>query len=214
MRWGFFLSLFVYCAFVSSCQSSKSVDRGLAPKSLLDPIVGDHTYEEIFAKNTALKRAHSELMPAFSARVTFWNDDLRRAYVRELSGRLRLSADEEMKLAKEELQENETYVVFILQMGTRDRKWNNLNEKRSNWKLSLEDSAASTRVDPERIEVISIKDDANRYFYDSEESYMQLYRVRFPRESIRNLKDFVFHISGLRGSLEFAFQNDSESSRP
>ena len=214
MRWGFFVFLFVCCALVLGCQSAKSGDRGLAPKSLLDPIVGDHTYGEVFAKNTALKRAHTELMPAFSARVTFWNDDLRRAYVRELSGRLRLSTDEEMKLAKEELQENEAFVVFILQMGTRDRKWNNLNEKRSNWKLTLEDAASSTRVDPERIEVISVKDDANRYFYDSEESYMQLYRVRFARDSVRNLKDFVFHISGLRGSVEFAFQNDSESAKP
>ncbi len=214
MRWGFLLFIFVGCAFVSSCQSSKTGDRGLAPKSLLDPIVGDHTYGEVFSKNTALKRAHTELMPSFSARVTFWNEDLRRAYVRELSGRLRLSADEETKLAQEELQENEAYVVFILQMGTRDRKWNNLNEKRSNWRLSLEDTNSSVTVAPERIEVISMKDDANRYFYDSSESYLQLYRVRFPRESIRNLKDIVFHISGIRGSLEFAFKNDSEGRRP
>jgi len=214
MRWGFSLLIVTSFAFTTGCQTQKTSDRDLKPKSLLDPLVGDHHYEKVFNQNTKLERAHTELMPSFAARVTFWNDDLRRAYVRELSGRLRLTEEEETKLAKEELQENEAYVVFILQMGTRDRKWNNLNEERSNWRLSLEDASSSIKVYPERIETVSNRDDAHRYFYDSEESYMRLYRVRFPRESLRSAKDLVFHISGLRGSAEFAFKNDLESQTP
>ena len=213
MRWG--LSYFILSGLLLiACQGQKAGDRRLKPKALLDPIVGDHHYSDVFDDNTQLERVHSELMPSFVARVTFWNEEVRRAYIRELSGRLRMSAEEEANLAKEELQENEAYVVFVLNMGTRDQKWNNLHQKRSNWRVSLEDPSSSVKVAPERIEILSNRDDANKYFYDTEDSFMKLYRIRFPRESIGDLKNFVFHISGVRGAAEFAFKNDLGTGKP
>ncbi|MDB5039118.1 MAG: hypothetical protein JWQ35_2646, partial [Bacteriovoracaceae bacterium] len=145
--------------------------------------------------------------PVMIAFITDWDTRLREAYVKEMRDQFRLSDEAEKALAKEQLAEDEAYFVFIASIATREPSWNDLNQKRSMWRTTLENKDSTIQVDPERIELIPQKDESAKYYYRKMDTFNQTYKIRFPRAALKDAQDVYFHISGPRGGITVRFPN-------
>ncbi len=202
---------FVIGSLVSACANKATGHRtadSLKPRYFFDAVVGNDSYSEVFDEHTQVDRVHSEFQPVIQAHATFLNSTFREAYIREFSGRYRLTAEEEKTLATEQLAEDEAYVVFVISAATREQEWNDLDRKNGLWRISLESPDGRMQILPERVQVVSNRDEKARYFYKYMDSFTRTYRVRFEREKVKDLKDMRLHISSGRGDVSFAFTND------
>jgi len=205
-----FLFLCILSAGFSTFSGCSSRNKeGLKSRHFFDEIEGPDDYAEVFDDQTKEDRSHSEFQPVIAAQTTFWNSKLRESYVRERSNRFHLPAEEAKQLAVEELTENETYIVFLMSVATREYEWNKLDRKSSLWRISLEGDQAKEPIAPDRIQVISDKDEVAKYFYKYMTTFTRTYRVRFLRESLKGSEHLRLFVSGVRGSLHFEFQNDN-----
>lgn len=198
-----FLAIFVF----SSCSSKDRLREGYKPRYFFDSVTGSDSYEEVFEKMTKVDRAHSEFQPVITAHATFWNATMREAFIREMSGRFRLDAASEKNLASQELQENETYFVFVVSVATREFEWNELERANSMWRMTLESNDGKLQETPQKIEVVSTRDERWPYFYKHMDAFTRTYRVRFLRDRLRTTSPLVLHISGMRGNVSFEFPN-------
>lgn len=208
------LSLFFLILGLVGCATTDS-DQRMSSQSVLDTILGTDPYSRVFDRHTKRDASHSEVESPFIADVTFWNEELRHAYVEEKKAHYRLSENEAEALIKEELAENEMYFVFIVSAMTRKSSWNTLEKPDGLWRLTLENEQGTTRVEPEDIRIVSRNDQKARYFYQRMSDFNRTYKVLFPREELAEAENIVLYITGPRGRLHFAFKNDiTGSSEP
>lgn len=208
-RLGFCLVFFLAAATTGCRSKSTQNANDLKPRHFFDEMMGADSYTDLFDALTRVDRSHSEFQPVIVAHSTFWNSKLREAYVRERSGRFRYGEEEARTLAVEELQENETFIVFVISVSTREFEWNDLDRPDSMWRIQLTDEAGQISHKPESIKVVSQKDEVSRYFYKHMDSFSRTYRVRFARDPFRGMESFVLRIAGVRGGLQFSFKNDA-----
>mgnify|MGYP000898464950 CR=1 FL=1 len=207
-----FLIFIIAASGLVGCQKDSGATKSsasLKPRYFLDSISGNDDYADVFDRYTKMDRSHSEFLPVIMAYATLWGSDLREAYIREMAGRFRLDEDAEKKLATQELQENESFIVFILSVGTREPEWNELDRQNSIWRITLESEDGSVQDVPERVEVISQKDERAKYFYKRMDSFTRTYRLRFARDKFSNVSPVKLYVVGVRGKMEFSFPNDS-----
>jgi len=191
---------------LSACSpKANNLREGFKPRYFLDAVSGGDHYDDVFEANTIVDRSHSEFQPVISAHSTYWNASMREAYIREMAGRFRLDAEAEKNLATTELQENEAYFVFIISAATREFEWNELERQKSLWRIALESEDSKIQESPERIEVISERDERAQYFYKNMTPFTRTYRVRFNKEKFKDVSNLVLHIAGVRGNLSFEF---------
>lgn len=203
------LAIGVVACSTKSGTSRSSGNSHLKPRYFLDAMTPDDSYTSTFDRFTEIDRTHSEFLPVMVAHATFWNSSVRESYIRERVGRFRLNEAEEKKIALQELQENETYFVFIVSAAAQESEWNDLDRNKSIWRVTLESEDSKIQINPERIEAISQKDEQSRFFYKYMDNFSRTYRIRFPREKLRAEENLILHITGVRGDLEFSFENDS-----
>lgn len=196
-------ALLALVVLLSSCSSKKS-DPG--ERHFLDSIFGEDAYEKVFEKNTQTKTTSSDLDVVLKADVTFWNDNLREAYVEEVSRRYRLPDEESSALALEQLAEEEAYFVFIVTATTRYQADNNFDQRDSLWRISLEDRDTKKSISAHRVELVSYKNQRARYFYKTMTRFGETYRVLFSKDELRDARNLRLYISGPKGSIDFDFE--------
>ncbi len=197
--------LFLWSFFLAGCSSHEHKAYQPRERHFLDAFFGADSYSEVFENHTLERRVHSEFEPVMTAYATLWDQDMRQAYIQEMSAQFRLGEDEQKKLAEEQLHEDETFFVFIVSAATREPDWNDLERKKSLWRITLEDEESNVQISPERIEVVSQKDERSRYFYQKMNVFNKTYRIRFPKDPLRGASPVVLHIAGPRGAIEFPF---------
>mgnify|MGYP001015686374 CR=1 FL=1 len=163
------------------------------------------SYERLFKSLTEEERVYSELEPVMTAHVTHWTQPLAQAYVEEYSRQFRMTPEEEAVLAKEQLAEVETYVIFIVSMATREPDWSDLGKSTSMWRLTLESPDGTLQATPVRVHAISQKDEVSKYFFKEMGSFTKTYKVLFPREKFQNLERARMFITGPRGNVKYDF---------
>jgi hypothetical protein len=193
-------------ASLASCASHRDDRFQTRRGSFWDRVFGGSSYEEVFDRNTKEERIHSEFEPVMSAFITYWNADLREAYIEEMRRQFRLSDENIKKIALEQNEEEQKFFVFILTVSTREPSWTDFNKKTSMWRITLENQDSSIQADPERVEPISQKDETAKSVYRRMSSFSQTYKVRFPKTAIQDVSSFYFHITGMRGSLLAEFK--------
>jgi hypothetical protein len=204
------LLLFLIAALTTACGMKSPVANreGQKPRYFLDAMTNSDSYSQTFRKHTRTDRSHSGFLPVILAHATFWNQTMREAYLAELAGRFRLDETEEKKLALEELAEDESYIVFVVSVSTGEPEWNDLHQKNSLWAVTLENENGSVRKSPQRIDLVSYKDERAKYFFQKMDAFNQTYKIFFERNSFQEATDLRLHISGVRGHLRFSWPND------
>ncbi len=201
------LALILMPLILASCTSRTSDRYGTREGDFLDAFLGATEYQRLYLSKSDHQTMYSEFEPMFSAQITSLDQEIREAYVKEMASQFRLRSEDETKLAIEQLQENEKFFTFIVSVATREREWNDLNMKSSNWRVILENPDASVQLDPERIEVFSQTNDTLRYFYPTMTTFTRTYKIRFERALLKDAPIVIFRISGVRGALSSEIKN-------
>ncbi len=192
----------------SSC-ATRTDDRFQSRKGhFLDAILGASSYQREFLDKTVERSVYSEFEGILQVSITPFHNDLRNSYIKEMRRQLRLSEEDEARLAAELLQEDATFAVFIIAVDTREPHWNDLDKQRSIWRVFAANRDASIQVRPERIEVLPQKDEQTRYFHPTMTDFNRTYRIRFNRRDLATADPIRFVISGVRGVVEASFPND------
>lgn len=195
-------------AILAAGCSSKTADRYETREgNLFDAILGASPYQRLFISKTVTRRIQSEFEGILNADITPWDQELREAYVKEMRNQYRLPEGKELKLATEQLQENEAYIVYIVSVSTRESIWNDLDKTNSLWRVVLESEGTAIQEDPERIEVVPQYNEMWRYFYPTMTTFTRTYRVRFNRKPFKDSVNTVLRISGVKGSISADFKN-------
>jgi|GEM_PF-4656025 len=202
------LSLIIMGALVLTACSLRRNDEAHAPshRNFFDAVFNTNSYGEAFDKWTKRGRTQSDFDLTLLADVTFWNDEMQRAYVNEMTRRFRLTDTESKALAYKKLSENDGYYVFIISATTRHPEWNDLDSHNGLWRLSLENKDSSVRIPAERVDKVSYKNERARYFYRRMNRFNETYKVFFPKVKLMDAEEIVLHIAGPRGDLSFDFK--------
>jgi len=201
------LAWLVVATALTAC-ASKMDNNSKEPRHryFFDAFLGQDSYSKVFDDHTLEKRVHSEFEPVMTAFATIWNSSMREAYIREMARQFRYDDAQEAALAKEQLAENEAYIVFVISASTREPSWNDFEKQHSMWRITLESPDGKLRLDPERVEAISEKDETAKYFYQHMNSFGRTYKIRFPRDAFRQMDRVSLHITGTRGYVIFDFK--------
>jgi len=204
------LALFSIFVFTTLACAPRSDHGG---RSFFDPLLGKNQYVREFQEHTQERSVSSNFDIILKAAVTYWNTDLREAYIDEYSRSFRLSEEEQAALTLEQLAEDESYYVFILTAMTRDPRFNDFDKANSVWRLSLEDNRGRQTALAERVEVLTERAERNAHFYPSMSRFGRTYRVYFPKYELDDPETIVMFISGPYGSLSFSFDTPKQASR-
>lgn len=199
-------TLLVLFILFTACSSKNSTNNAQSSPHFWDAVWGGESYSDTFYRWTKSDRTQSEFDLTLMSELTYWGDDLRRAYVNEYSKRFRLASDESKALAYEQLAEGESYIVFILSAATRYAQWNDFQGKSSIWRITLESLNGNTRISPKKVEKISYKNERAMYFYPTMGRFKETYKVYFDKKDFNSINEATFFITGPRGTLSFDFR--------
>jgi hypothetical protein len=211
MSRSYLIILLLAFSFLESACSAKS-KRPRPPREyhFLDAIFNDDSYSKVFDKFTKEEQVHSEFEPVMTAYVTYWSPRLQEAYTHEMARQYQLTVAAEQKIADEQKAENDSYFVFIISASTREPEWNDFEKKNSMWRIFIENEEGTIQVDHEKVEAASSKDERAKYFYKTMSAFGKTYRLRFPKEALRQAKAIRLHITGPRGSIFFDFDQATQ----
>ena len=192
--------ILAFAFVVTACQSSKN-----SSGHFFDAVVGKNQYEELFYDWTKEKRTQSEFDLVLLAKLTYWPQELRKAYVSERTQAFDLSAEESKALAYEQLAEHDQFFTFVLTAISRDKNWNDFTSNNSLWKIVLQ---GSEPISPARIEQIPYNDQVMQYFYPTMTRFGETYKLLFPKTpELKNAQKLKISITGPRGRIDFEFEN-------
>ncbi len=197
--------------FLSACSAHDSQNPG-NDRNFFDGFYRDKTYGKVWERHTKTKLIQGDFENFFEASVTYWNEKMRMAYVREMARVYRMTPGEAQVLESEELKENDRYITFIISARSREQQWRELDREDHLWRMSLENLDGSIRQRPERIDAISDKDDKWKFFYPSMNRFSKTYRVRFTRKPFQNSSQVLLYITGPLGGLSTGFALENEGS--
>ncbi len=201
------LSLFCISSFFSVGCSTHETDND-NERNFFDGFFRNDPYGTAFQKMTQTKMVQGGFENYFEAVVTFWNLELRKSFVQEMSRVYRMSESETQVLESGELKENDDYYTFIVSSSSRESRWRELDRSDALWRLSLENADGTVRVRPERTVMVSAKDDRWQFFYRSMNRFNKTYRVRFPKKDLATSSKLVHHIAGPLGGISMSFDAD------
>ncbi|MBN8554489.1 MAG: hypothetical protein J0L93_03510 [Deltaproteobacteria bacterium] len=208
------LFLFVLTEFVSACATTSQRRKAPRQYNFLDAVWNDDSYSRIFDKVTKEKQVHSEFEPVMTVYATYWSPRLQEAFTHEMARQYQLTEDAEKKIAAEQKAEDKDYFVFVLSASTREPEWNDFEKKHSMWRIFIENPDGTVQVDHDKIEAASHKDERAKYFYKNMSNFGRTYRVRFPKKDLASADMIRLLITGPRGSLEYEFVVQPQTSAP
>lgn len=188
---------------LTSCATKEDI-QSPRERSFWDALFSN-SYTNVFDAHTKRESVLSEFEPVMTVHATQWDSTMRDAYVQEFARQYRYSDELKKKLAEEQLKEDETFFVYILSAATREPEWNDFDRKSSMWRITLENEDGSIQLDPERVEVVSQKDEKSRYFYQQMNNFTRTYKVRFFKKELRTTRPLKLHITGARGFVTFTW---------
>ncbi len=167
----FIIPAIIFTIFVAGCKSGDS-------RSSYD--LFEHPLDDVVDEWTRSSKVYNQLDTAIIVDVIYNSQQLRQAWVAESAMSQELSSDEESELLQKELTEEKSVAQFYLAFYTAYRKWNNLDDIESDWKIFLD--TANGPVGP--VSITEVKPDtlpwqSNLPFRTT---FRTIYKVDFPRE--------------------------------
>lgn len=139
------------------------------------------------------------------ATATYQAPELRRARAERLATWKAMTPEESAAVLAQEESEAAQYDDFVLSITTGDSADNDLDSRRTAWRVALVTAGQPERADPE---ITELRPDALvRTLYPDVGDFDVVYRIRFPRPAATQTwsEPFTLRIAGPRGRLDFAF---------
>jgi len=204
------LFLILSAFLVLGCSTHESGNDN--ERNFFDGFFRNDTYGSAYDKYTKTKMVQGDFENYFEAVITFWNLEMRKSFVREMARSYRMTEAETQVLESTELKENDNYYTFIVAASSREDRWRDLDRNDSLWRLTLENSDGSIRVRPDRIDLVSTKDDRSKFFYRSMNRFNKTFRARFLKKDLIASPKLVMHVSGPLGGVSVSFDNSQSDS--
>ena len=208
------LFLFILSSVIAACATTSQRRRNPRQYNFFDAIWNDDSYSQIFDKFTQERQVHSEFEPVMTVYATYWSPRLQESFTHEMARQYQLTEEAEKKIAEEQKAEDKDYFVFILSASTREPEWNDFEKKPSMWRIFLESPDGRIQVDLDRIEAVSYKDERAKYFYKNMSNFGKTYRARFLKKDLAAVNMIRLLVTGPRGSLEYEFNVQPQTSAP
>jgi hypothetical protein len=193
-----------------SCSAHDNKAQNDNQRNFFDGLYREKIYGAVWDDQSKTKLIQGDFENFFEATVTHWNSKLRRAFVAEMARVYRMTPNEVQVLESEEMKENDRYFTFVVSARSREPRWRELDREDYLWRMSLENEDGSIRLRPDRIEVVSEKDDKWTFFYRSMNRFSKTYRVRFLRRNLENASSVYLFITGPLGGLSAQFNPDAK----
>ncbi|MBE9528666.1 MAG: hypothetical protein IME99_05455 [Proteobacteria bacterium] len=178
---------------------------------------GVREYSEQLDAWTRSTKIYDGIDVRLTMNATFRNRDFRAAYVRRYVEAYRLEEGSKEAMDTREAEESELYNEFFVSVSAPDSSLNDLDSKRSVWKLYLEDGAGAV-LSPVSVKRISTSSALISTLFPYMDTWSVGYIVRFPRysasgtEPVPNEKSkyLKLRIAGLLGSGSLVWKLDSD----
>lgn len=174
-------------------------------------------YSELLDTWTRSAKLYDGIDVRLTIHATFRNHDYRTAYVDRYVEAYRLEEGSREAMYTREAEESELYNEFFVSVSTSDVSLNDLDSRRSVWKLYLEDGSGAV-LSPVSVKRISTSSALTSALFPYMDTWSVGYIVRFPRysasgtEPVPNEKSeyLRLRIAGLlgNGSLVWKLENN------
>ena len=156
---------------------------GCLPGPVSLPGVGGDAYEKQLFQWTRKIEVYRRFEAKIFVTATYHAPEFRKAYIQKRTAILELP--ENVRLQEEEQQRrlSDSFHEFFLAVYTSNRRWNDLDEKDSIWRLSLQNDRQE-RVSPHEVVRVDRQNAEVMAFYPYLDGFRQAYLVRFPKTSL------------------------------
>jgi len=195
--------LAIAAALIASAVACARVERLVEPAPKPPP--GEGAYSELRERWTRKASLYDGFAMRAFATATYQAPELRRARVDRTAAWKAMTSVETAALHEQEDSEAAKFDEFVLSMTTADPNDNDLDSRKTTWRVALVSPGDPDRVDPE---IDEIRPDAMvRTLYPTVGDFDIVYRIRFSRLPGRETwaQPFTLRLAGPRGRLEFAF---------
>ncbi len=159
---------------LSACTSHPAVNFAAADHYLPEE------YDRVYQRWTRHAHVTHDFDTALDASVTLLSQDFRTAYVARVAASRQLSADETVRLAREQQDEAAQAVEFFLNAQTGRWDWNDFSSVRSLWTLTLVDDQGHELAQP-NIQPSLLKSEARAELFPPVTPFTRSWRVRFKK---------------------------------
>jgi hypothetical protein len=194
MKPGFFLPLAVLSALSVGCNHSASVSG-----------TRDTPYHRIEAGLTREAQFFGLEKVRYLTSIVYKARPLREAYVEEYTKRYAISPVEKENLLKRELEEAETFDVFLVSHFATDRDVAKVTKEAKVWRISLiQDGNEAEPLDPDSVTSLANDDRVLRYFYPQVNHWSKVFLVKFKRRG--DPTSLKLRMVGVVADLSFDWQ--------
>ncbi len=176
------LMLLIMVSGASSC--AKTVPATIQLADSLPPLVTESSaqnYSSVLQQHTRSNQIYDGLNTRVQVSATYYSASWRRAWIARQIDALKLNHQEQTSLFAEQQDAHRQYHQFFLALYAENRKWKNLDDKKTIWQVSLVDDRGQQRILPARIERINRHYEELSQYYPYISFFDTAYLVSFPR---------------------------------
>ena len=157
-------------------------------------------------KNIRSAKVYRDLDTVLIADIMWYDPELKRMHIEELSLEGRINEDEKRELLEEIAAKEETEIEFIAGFYTGEKKWNDFDKSSSIWKISLE-AADGSQVAPSSIKKINLEKIPESHLFTFLTTWKTPYRITFEKlDRLAELKGHKMELHSVMGQAEFFWE--------
>ncbi|MCX7943786.1 MAG: hypothetical protein N2746_04690 [Deltaproteobacteria bacterium] len=161
------------------------------------------TLHSIINRETQKTSIYDGLQSRAFFKVVYRSMELRRSYVDTITEMESLTESEKSVLLEKEIEDERKYFEFLVILSTTEFKANDLNVKKSLWRVFLEDGHGYRNYP---IEIKEIKADQKiKILYPGISRFAKFYSIRFEKGEKREIKGMNLVFSSALGKAVFKY---------
>ncbi len=159
-------------------------------------------------------KVYRDLDTILVADILWYNPELKRMHVEEMSLEGRIDDEEKRRLLAEIEAKEATEIEFLAGFYTGEKKWNDFDSSSSIWKIRLE-AADGSQVAPVSVEKIDLDVMPDSYIFTFLTTWKSPYRITFEKtEKFAELKTHKIGLHSILGQAEFIWELGDEENVP
>ena len=164
------------------------------------------TFVLLAGKNIRSAKVYRDLDTVLLADIMWYDPEMKRMHVEELSLEGRINEDEKIKLLEDIAAKENTEIEFIAGFYTGEKKWNDFDKSASIWKISLE-AGDGSQVGPSSIKKIDLEKMPESHLFTFLTTWKSPYRITFDKlGELAELKSHKMELHSVMGQAEFIWE--------
>ena len=168
-------------------------------------------YEQVLEGNTRQAVLYRQFATKLRVWATHYSGKFRRAYVERYAFLFGLTPAKKAEMMAAQMGEDARFIRFMFAANTLDPKYNNFAERKSSWRIWL-DNGRGGQLDPYEIRAVRRPMDKVQGFFTYINRQYKAYEVRFLRRDKKTGAPFLvpgqqfsFNVAGVDGKVKLVF---------